>query len=124
MKVINSNEIRIKIITTLLFTFIIFLVKGQDIYKTPSGEKYHLSGCKIVENFSKKLLSEADITKYNLDPYKLCHPPSKKTISKSFSGENKAVGESASVQCKGITQKGRRCKHLTKLSNGYCYQHH
>lgn len=30
---------------------------------------------------------------------------------------------SASVQCSGITQKGARCKRMTKSANGRCYQH-
>lgn len=80
-----------KSIKLIIFSFLIFLsfsIKGQDVYKTPSGKKYHLSSCRMVENVSKKL-----------------------------------VGESASVQCKGNTQKGTRCKHKTRLANGYCYQH-
>lgn len=28
-----------------------------------------------------------------------------------------------SMQCKGITQKGERCKRMTTNTNGFCYQH-
>ncbi len=28
-----------------------------------------------------------------------------------------------SVQCKGVTKKGSRCKRKTNNSNGYCWQH-
>jgi endonuclease G len=31
--------------------------------------------------------------------------------------------ESKSMQCKGITQKGTRCKRMTTNENGYCEQH-
>jgi hypothetical protein len=27
------------------------------------------------------------------------------------------------VQCKGITQSGTRCRHVTRIANGYCFQH-
>lgn len=31
--------------------------------------------------------------------------------------------QSYSGQCKGITQKGARCKRMVSNSNGYCWQH-
>ena len=33
------------------------------------------------------------------------------------------IGLGQTTQCKGITQKGTRCKHMTYNANGYCYQH-
>ena len=27
------------------------------------------------------------------------------------------------VQCKGLTKSGTRCKHMTRIANGYCFQH-
>ena len=32
-------------------------------------------------------------------------------------------GQSTTVQCKGTTKAGTRCKHMTSIANGYCYQH-
>ncbi|WP_350028985.1 DUF5763 domain-containing protein [Flavobacterium terrisoli] len=32
-------------------------------------------------------------------------------------------GQSQTVQCKGTTKKGTRCKHMTSIANGYCFQH-
>jgi uncharacterized protein DUF5763 len=113
----------IKLIFSVFLILFSITGKGQDVYKTPSGEKYHLSSCRMVENVSKKLVGETDINKYHLTPCKICKPPIKKTLQKSYSNTNKAVGESTSVQCKGKTQKGTRCKHKTSLANGYCYQH-
>ncbi len=34
--------------------FCVFYIHGQDLYKTPSGEKYHLGSCRMVKNVSKK----------------------------------------------------------------------
>lgn len=110
------------IILILLFASSTF-VHGQNVYKTPSGKKYHLNNCRMVENVSKKLVGESDVTKYRLEPCKICKPPIKKSIVKDQSNQNKAVGESTSVQCKGYTQQRTRCKHKTSLANGYCYQH-
>lgn len=36
---------------------------------------------------------------------------------------SKKEGSSTSVQCKGITKAGARCKNMTTNPNGYCYQH-
>ena len=117
----NMKPIKL-IIATFLILFTVTL-KGQDVYKTPSGKKYHLSSCRMVENVSKKLVGKSDINKYHLTPCKICKPPIKSLLQKNHSSSNKAVGESASVQCKGKTKKGTRCKHKTRLANGYCYQH-
>ncbi|AUP79233.1 hypothetical protein C1H87_11165 [Flavivirga eckloniae] len=105
-------------------SFVLYInVNAQNIYKTPSGERYHLSSCRMVENVSKKLLGNEDISKYRLTPCKICKPPSINNYVSSYNASNKAVGTSSSVRCKGYTQKGTRCKHKTKLANGYCYQH-
>lgn len=109
-----------------VFTFLIiwsFQTISQNVYKTPSGKKYHLASCRMVENVSKKLLGKADISKHHLNPCKICKPPKVENLSISYALLNKAVGESKSVRCKGITKKGTRCKHYTKIANGYCYQH-
>jgi hypothetical protein len=98
-------------------------INAQNVYKTPSGKKYHLSTCRIVENVSKKLLGNGEISKYRLTPCKICKPPSSSNRVSNRSSTNKAVGTSLSVRCKGYTQKGTRCKHKTKIANGYCYQH-
>ena len=114
----------IKTITAiLLLVATTFNMTAQSIYKTPSGKKYHLNSCGMVENVSKKLLNVNDISKYKLIPCKICKPPSKNNYVGSYTSSNKAVGTSSSVRCKGYTQKGTRCKHKTRLANGYCYQH-
>lgn len=112
-----------RIVTILFLFFWVYYCNGQDIYKTPKGKKYHLGSCKMVENFEKKLVNEADIAAYGLEPCKICKPPSATALNRNFSRVNKSVGEATSVQCKGITKNGTRCKHRTRLSNGFCYQH-
>ena len=76
----------------ILLLFCAISVAGQDVYKTPSGKKYHLSSCRMVENVSKKLVGEADISKYKLTPCKICKPPQKNNLHSFYSSSNKAVG--------------------------------
>lgn len=113
----------LKIFPTLLFCFISFLTIGQDVYKTPSGKKYHLASCRMVENVSAKLVDKKANGFRGLTPCKICEPPIKSNLNTQLGFVDKAVGESVSVQCKGYTKKGTRCKHRTRLANGYCYQH-
>ncbi|HQW11096.1 MAG TPA: DUF5763 domain-containing protein [Saprospiraceae bacterium] len=113
-----------KVILVSIYFCFSSILSAQNVYKTPSGEKYHLASCRMVENVSKKLVTSQDIKTYNLDPCKICKPPLPARLSGGNSLTNKAVGEAAeSVRCRGITQEGSRCRHTTKLANGYCYQH-
>ncbi|RBP34306.1 hypothetical protein DFR65_101194 [Oceanihabitans sediminis] len=108
-----------------IILFMVFTtINAQSLYKTPSGKKYHLSSCRMVENVSKKL-SKEDISKYNLTACKICKPPQVGNITSrnSFYASDKSVGKSSTTQCKGKTKKGSRCKHKTSIANGYCYQH-
>lgn len=110
----------------LTFVFLIILsseVSSQFVYKTPSGAKYHRYTCRMVDNVSKKVSLENAITKHILKPCKICSPPIKAGNISSYANNNKAVGKCTSVQCSGVTKKGNRCRHKTRLCNGYCYQH-
>ena len=115
----------IKISLLVLFNiFSISIVLSQSVYKTPSGKKYHLANCRMVENVSKKLLNPTKILKLHLTPCKICKPPAINNVHQGNSLMDKSVGKDIkSHQCKGFTKKGSRCKHQTKLANGYCYQH-
>ncbi|MEO5967738.1 MAG: DUF5763 domain-containing protein [Ferruginibacter sp.] len=106
----------IQIVFLLIFSL---NVKAQTFYKTPSGERYHLSTCRMVNNVSQAITLEAAIKK-GLTPCKICAPPSTEKISLQ---QNMAKGESNTVQCKGLTKSGTRCKHKTSIANGYCFQH-
>ncbi|QTE22676.1 DUF5763 domain-containing protein [Polaribacter cellanae] len=107
----------------LFFILLSYKSVSQNVYKTPSGKKYHLSSCRMVENVSKKMLGKAAISKHRLTPCKICKPPKVKDLINTYNFSNKAVGKSTFVRCKGTTKKGTRCKHRTKIANGYCYQH-
>ena len=106
----------IKVLALLLLSV---SVKAQDIYKTPSGEKYHLATCHTVKNVSEKISIEKAM-ELGLQPCKICKP--QKIYSATTTG-NKAQGQGISVQCKGTTKAGSRCKHMTRIANGYCFQH-
>lgn len=113
----------IKYILFIISFFLYINADAQNVYKTPSGKKYHLSSCRMVENVSKKLIGNNDISKHHLTPCKICKPPPSINTDNSYNSSNKAVGTSSSVRCNGYTKKGTRCKHKTRLANGYCYQH-
>jgi hypothetical protein len=110
-------------VKNLFCLFILFLAcsspKAQNFYKTPYGAKYHLATCRMVKNVSEKV-TEAEIIELGLDACKICHP---EVISHSSSPSKRPAGQSETVQCKGITKAGTRCKHRTSIGNGYCFQH-
>ena len=105
-----------------LFFVLLFVVSAQSqtVYKTPSGAKYHLESCRMVTNVSKAI-SISDALEVGLAPCKICKPP---TVQKSNNFVSKSTkGTANTVQCKGKTKKGTRCKHKTSIGNGYCFQH-
>jgi hypothetical protein len=103
---------------TLIFVSFSFSVNAQTFYKTPSGKKYHLATCHMVKNVSEAItLNEAK--ELGLEPCKICKPE----IIYSETPTKKAKGQDATVQCRGLTKAGTRCKHMTSIANGYCYQH-
>ncbi len=94
--------------------------QSQTVYKTPSGAKYHLANCRTVTNVSKAI-SISDALEVGLTPCKICKPP---TVNKANNFVTKSVkGTANTVQCKGKTKAGTRCKHKTSIGNGYCFQH-
>lgn len=94
-------------------------MKGQTVYKTPSGNKYHLATCRTVKNVSEEI-SVNEAVKLGLQPCKICRPVNIYTAAVSI---GKAKGEGTSVQCLGLTKTGARCRHMTRIGNGYCFQH-
>lgn len=106
----------LKVIALLLFSI---SLRAQTVYKTPSGSKYHLATCRMVKNVSEQI-TVSKAKELGLQPCKICKPGN---IYASGSSTNKAQGQSVTVQCRGITKAGTRCKHMTSIANGYCYQH-
>jgi Family of unknown function (DUF5763) len=103
----------------LLLLLLPFSTKAQTLFKTPSGEKYHLANCRMVKNVSEEITT-ARAMELGLEPCKICKPAN---IYGSAPVVHKAQGQSNTVQCSGKTKAGTRCKHMTSIANGYCYQH-
>jgi hypothetical protein len=102
----------------VVMTTFAFNVNAQTVYKTPSGKKYHLASCRMVTNVSEKLIV-AEAVAMRLEPCKICNPG----VTNTDTNSDKAKAQSQTVQCKGMTKSGTRCKHMTSIANGYCYQH-
>jgi Family of unknown function (DUF5763) len=106
----------LKILALLLLSV---SVKAQTFYKTPSGAKYHLATCRMVKNVSEEITA-AQAKELGLQPCKICMP---QNIYGSAPSPHKAQGQGVTVQCKGMTKSGTRCRHMTSIANGYCFQH-
>lgn len=106
-----------------LFLFVLFSlnVTAQTVYKTPSGNKYHLASCRMVKNVSSSTSIEKAAS-IGLSPCKICNPPFKSKLS-VMSAPKKAKGVNGLSQCKGRTKQGRRCSRKTRIGNDYCFQH-
>lgn len=109
-----------KYIFPLILALFCCSAECQTVYKTPSGKKYHLETCRMVNNVSSRLTISEAIQK-GLEPCKICKPPAQ---ANSFKRSQKSgKGQAKTVQCRGITKSGTRCKHMTSIGNGYCFQH-
>ncbi len=108
-----------KIFQIIFLLLISVSLKAQNVYKTPSGAKYHLDNCHMVKNVSEAI-SISKASELGLEPCKICRP--QKVAPQNLLKE-KAQGQSSTAQCNGITKAGTRCKHMTSIANGYCYQH-
>ena len=98
-------------------------LSAQTVYKTPSGSKYHLSGCRMVKNVSTSL-SVDNALKKGLMPCKFCRPPFKVVSGISSKSKPKPVaGINSTNQCYAKTKKGLRCKRNTRIGNNFCFQH-
>ena len=109
-----------KYLKIICFLLISISVKSQNVYKTPSGAKYHLATCRMVNNVSQEM-TLTNAVKIGLTACKICKPPI--TGNSFVASPKKAKGESNTVQCLGMTKAGNRCKHMTSIANGYCFQH-
>lgn len=104
----------------LLFLLLLsFSLKAQTVYRTPSGAKYHTANCHTVKNVSEAL-SISKAAELALEPCKICKP----TIVPQNLMPSKPKGTATgTTQCRGHTKAGSRCKHMTHIANGYCFQH-
>lgn len=107
------------VLVTVIITMAI-TVKAQTVFKTPSGHKYHLATCRMVKNVSQEITMK-EAREKGLQPCKICQPQNIYIAGNTT--PHKAQGENNTVQCRGYTKSGNRCKHKTSIANGYCYQH-
>ena len=105
-------------ILSLVILLFSFSAKAQTVYKTPSGKKYHLATCHMVKNVSEEI-TIAKANELSLGPCMICKPP----VTYSKTPQKSPQGQNTTVQCKGLTKAKTRCKHMTAIANGYCYQH-
>jgi hypothetical protein len=95
-------------------------IHAQVFYKTPFGKKFHLANCSTVKNVSEEI-TFGQATKLGLEPCLVCHPET--LLSAAVQTTQKAQGQSSTVRCKGLTKAGSQCRHMTRIANGYCFQH-
>jgi len=105
----------------LILIFLSVFLSAQTVYKTPSGEKYHLSSCRMVKNVSSTLTIDKAL-EIGLTPCSFCNPPFKQNSGK-ISKVKKTPGTNSQNQCFATTQKGSRCKRKTTIGNNFCFQH-
>lgn len=113
MRFIKSSVFILIAIATTVF------VQDKTVFKTSTGKKYHLASCRMVKNVSEEITVAAG-KESGLEPCKICNP---QTIYNGAPPSHKAQGQNGTVQCNGYTKAGNRCKHVTTIANGYCYQH-
>lgn len=99
------------------------VAKGQTVYRTPSGTKFHTSSCRMVKNVSSSLPVNKAL-EMRLQPCKICNPGSSPVYGYGIVSTSKKVnGVNKGNQCLGRTKAGKRCKHYTRIGNDYCFQH-
>lgn len=103
-------------------------IAQTTVYVTNTGSKYHEGDCRYLSK-SKHSMTLAEAVQGGYTACSVCKPlnlnnegtvePTKATQTAPKPNTNISV----SVQCHGTTQKGARCKRMTKEPSGYCYQH-
>lgn len=93
--------------------------KEQTVYVTKTGSKYHSSNCGYLH--SSKIKTTLKSAKK--DGYTACSRCIGSSSYKPKTSSSSSSTSTSSSQCSGTTQKGNRCKRMTKSSSGRCYQH-
>ncbi|MDQ0477738.1 hypothetical protein [Chryseobacterium sp. MDT2-18] len=85
----------------LILLFFCVHLSAQTVYKTPSGSKYHLSGCRMVKNVSSALPLDKALRE-GLTFCKICNPPQSQTLGIG-SKPIKTAGTSSQNRCSSNT---------------------
>lgn len=119
-------------LTTLLL-IIIFSISAlaQTYYVTASGKKFHKQSCRFVQDSGIPIELKDAVSK-SYEPCGVCKPGGE-ALSKDYyqwkasqdtvGQRNQAKTKVEKKQCKGITQKGKRCKRNAEEGSDYCWQH-
>jgi len=117
--------------TLLLIIALSITALAQTYYVTASGKKFHKQSCRFVQGSGIPIELKDAIGK-GLAPCGICKPGGD-ALAKDYyqwKASQDTVGqvneEKIKVekqQCKGITQKGKRCKRNAEKGSDYCWQH-
>ncbi len=91
----------------------------ETVYVTRTGKKFHKVGCQYLRK-SCIAIKKAKAVRLNYSPCSKCYGKSYRLDKKKKYVKPVSY---TSVQCSGITKKGRRCRRKTTHSSGYCWQH-
>ncbi len=98
---------RVIILAFFLIIGIAVNSKGQTVYSSTKGEKYHTADCKLSGDADNMKLDAA--RKAGKKPCAVCKP-------------DEHLKDKV-TQCTGKTADGNRCKRMTSGKTGKCYQH-
>lgn len=124
----NAIHHPLKLWMTILFILVTsVLVSAQTCYITKTGSKYHTEHCRYLK-YSKYSTDLDTAIKYGYIACRVCKPTRQNLKRSSLKGGYTQPSlnpqyNCTTVQCSGITQKGRRCKNRTKDCSGRCHHH-
>lgn len=98
---------KLLVLSFLLVVFCSVRTSAQIVYASEKGEKYHTADCNLSGDANDMRLATAQ--KAGKKPCAVCKP------DKHFKDKT--------VQCKGKTADGTRCKRMTATRDAKCYQH-
>ena len=121
-----------KALLSIIFLYISFINFAQNVYKTPTGTKYHTANCRSIKNVSSEISIE-QAEEDNLTPCAICKPNKQNITSingfissssnKNIQSDELLGTKNDATQCTSRTQAGNRCKNKTKNVNGRCHKH-
>ena len=90
----------------------------------PLTESIQCKGITKAGNQCKRMVSSGSEYCFQHESQKNQAAPMNPSVPAAPSASNRqSQSSSVSTQCSGTTKKGTRCKHMTRSSNGLCYQH-
>jgi hypothetical protein len=109
-------------------------VRAQTVYKSKTESKYHILGCRYLDQSHDSL----DLTfaiKKGFSPCKVCNPPTKVGSATKSSTTPMSMGKTemkpqmnsstnvASQQCAFVMKDGTRCPEKAEAGSIYCMGH-